>query len=141
MAVTHENVPRLAATGSLSAMCLEDKFELIKEIGDGSFGSVALARVRTAGAHIARRGTMVSVSCVMEIAKTHNSPGRYQDDEENLRLFRPMPGTSRGHLPALVTCPCSSRAGSRDLLRSNVEEATHLHGAYGWQPVPANEST
>lgn len=31
----------------------------MKEIGDGSFGSVALARVRTAGAHIARRGTLV----------------------------------------------------------------------------------
>lgn len=31
----------------------------MKEIGDGSFGSVALARVRTAGSHIARRGTLV----------------------------------------------------------------------------------
>ena len=40
-------------------MCLEEKFELLKEIGDGSFGSVALARTRTAGAHIARRGTLV----------------------------------------------------------------------------------
>lgn len=44
-----------------SAWCLEDKFEIIKEVGDGSFGSVALARVRTNGAHIARRGTMVRV--------------------------------------------------------------------------------
>ena len=63
MAVTHEYLPRLTANanGSLSAMCLEDKFELLREIGDGSFGSVALARVRTAGAHIARRGTMVGV--------------------------------------------------------------------------------
>lgn len=43
----------------MSSTCLEDKFEIIKDIGDGSFGSVALARVRTAGAHIARRGTMV----------------------------------------------------------------------------------
>lgn len=67
MAVTHEQPPRLAANGSLSAMCLEDKFELLKEIGDGSFGSVALARVRTAGGHIARRGTMVSVTRFMEI--------------------------------------------------------------------------
>jgi meiosis induction protein kinase IME2/SME1 len=33
---------------------------VIKEIGDGSFGSVALARVRGAGASVARRGTMVS---------------------------------------------------------------------------------
>lgn len=45
---------------SMSAICLEDKFEVIEEIGDGSFGSVALARVRTAGAHVARRGTLVS---------------------------------------------------------------------------------
>jgi meiosis induction protein kinase IME2/SME1 len=43
-----------------SAVCLEDRFEVIKEIGDGSFGSVDLARVRTAGSHIARRGTLVS---------------------------------------------------------------------------------
>lgn len=40
--------------------CLESRFELLKEIGDGSFGSVALARVRTAGASVARRGTLVS---------------------------------------------------------------------------------
>lgn len=33
---------------------------MIKEIGDGSFGSVALARVRANGATVARRGTMVS---------------------------------------------------------------------------------
>ncbi len=38
---------------------LSDRFELMKEIGDGSFGSVAVARVRTAGSNIARRGTMV----------------------------------------------------------------------------------
>lgn len=44
-----------------SGQCLSDKFEVIKEIGDGSFGSVALARVRAGGAHIARRNTMVSM--------------------------------------------------------------------------------
>jgi meiosis induction protein kinase IME2/SME1 len=41
-------------------MALEDRFEVLKEIGDGSFGSVVLARVRTAGASVARRGTVVS---------------------------------------------------------------------------------
>lgn len=45
-------------------MALEDRFEVLKEIGDGSFGSVVLARVRTAGASVARRGTVVSTSAV-----------------------------------------------------------------------------
>ncbi|KAL8708525.1 MAG: hypothetical protein Q9220_006577 [cf. Caloplaca sp. 1 TL-2023] len=45
----------------MSTICLEDRFEVLKDIGDGSFGSVALARVRTAGAHIARRGTLVAI--------------------------------------------------------------------------------
>lgn len=43
-------------------MTLEDRFEVIKEVGDGSFGSVVLARTRTAGSNVARRGTMVSPS-------------------------------------------------------------------------------
>lgn len=59
MAIEHQ-YPRGSSNGAMSAVCLEDKFEVIKEIGDGSFGSVALARVRTAGAHVARRGTLVS---------------------------------------------------------------------------------
>lgn len=41
-------------------LALEDRFEILKEIGDGSFGSVVLGRVRTAGANVARRGTVVS---------------------------------------------------------------------------------
>jgi meiosis induction protein kinase IME2/SME1 len=40
---------------------LEGRFEVIKEIGDGSFGNVVLARVRAAGANVARRGTMVNL--------------------------------------------------------------------------------
>lgn len=39
---------------------LEDRFEVLKDIGDGSFGSVVLARVRGAGSAVARRGTIVS---------------------------------------------------------------------------------
>ncbi|RFU74385.1 serine threonine- kinase mak [Trichoderma arundinaceum] len=42
-------------------MALEDRFEVVKEIGDGSFGSVVLARTRTAGASVARRGTLVAI--------------------------------------------------------------------------------
>ncbi|KAF4121975.1 hypothetical protein GMORB2_7568 [Geosmithia morbida] len=42
-------------------LALEDRFEVLKEIGDGSFGNVVLARVRTAGASVARRGTVVAI--------------------------------------------------------------------------------
>lgn len=58
MTVSQELPPRASSHGAMTS--LEDRFELLKEIGDGSFGSVALARVRTAGANIARRGTLVS---------------------------------------------------------------------------------
>ncbi|CAL3972828.1 unnamed protein product [Diplocarpon coronariae] len=40
---------------------LEDRFEVLKDIGDGSFGSVVLARVRGAGAAVARRGTVIAI--------------------------------------------------------------------------------
>ena len=43
-----------------NGQALEDRFEVLKDIGDGSFGSVVLARVRGAGASVARRGTVVS---------------------------------------------------------------------------------
>ncbi|OQO12048.1 hypothetical protein B0A48_02687 [Cryoendolithus antarcticus] len=46
---------------SHQALCLDDKYEVIKDIGDGSFGSVALGRTRGAGAHAVRRGTMVAI--------------------------------------------------------------------------------
>ncbi|KAF2156068.1 kinase-like protein [Myriangium duriaei CBS 260.36] len=43
------------------AVTLEDKYEVVKEIGDGSFGSVALGRTRSAGAGVVRRNTMVAI--------------------------------------------------------------------------------
>lgn len=62
MAIHHETSYRSSTPHAQVALALEDKFEILKDdIGDGSFGSVALARVRTAGAHIARRGTTVRV--------------------------------------------------------------------------------
>lgn len=82
--VSHRHWP--AANASL---CLEDKFEVVKEIGDGSFGSVALARVRSAGAQIARRGTLVRCTrsgCVTFVSILMPFLDRHQDDEEDLRL-------------------------------------------------------
>ncbi|EHY60347.1 Serine/threonine protein kinase [Exophiala dermatitidis] len=57
MAVTGQG----SRPGSQSLVALEDRFEVIREIGDGSFGSVALARVRANGASVARRNTMVAI--------------------------------------------------------------------------------
>ncbi|KAK2072966.1 hypothetical protein P8C59_007283 [Phyllachora maydis] len=51
----------LASIDSFHLLALEDRFEVLKDIGDGSFGSVVLARVRTAGASVARRGTVVAI--------------------------------------------------------------------------------
>ena len=59
MTVVYDASYRAWPQNQPSPLCLEDKFELLKEIGDGSFGSVALARVRSAGANVARRGTLV----------------------------------------------------------------------------------
>ncbi|KAK8039231.1 Sporulation protein kinase p.t1.c1 [Apiospora rasikravindrae] len=61
MTVAHDLTHRGSHTSQSSAgMALEDRFEVLKEIGDGSFGSVVLARVRTAGASVARRGTVLT---------------------------------------------------------------------------------
>ncbi|KAG0646300.1 Sporulation kinase pit1 [Hyphodiscus hymeniophilus] len=56
----------LTHRGSMTAqnsagMALEDRFEVLKDIGDGSFGSVVLARVRSAGSSVARRGTVIAI--------------------------------------------------------------------------------
>ncbi|OAA44248.1 serine/threonine-protein kinase MAK [Metarhizium rileyi] len=58
MTVAADLTHRTACQGQ---MALEDRFEVLKEIGDGSFGSVVLARVRTAGANVARRGSVVAI--------------------------------------------------------------------------------
>ncbi|PYH99602.1 kinase-like protein [Aspergillus ellipticus CBS 707.79] len=59
MTVCYDHTSRSAAPTSVAT--LEDRFEVLKEVGDGSFGSVAVARVRTAGSNVARRGTMVAI--------------------------------------------------------------------------------
>lgn len=68
---------------SYANAALEDRFEVIKEIGDGSFGSVALARVRANGASVARRGTMVGFLAVLRGTDLHFL-GCYQNHEKDL---------------------------------------------------------
>ena len=79
---SHRGWPQGSTHG---AVCLQDKFEVLKDIGDGSFGSVALARVRTAGAHVARRGTLVSLDCFITSLTCVADVilGCHQDDEED----------------------------------------------------------
>lgn len=60
MAIAIETPYRNSSSHAISTP-LEERFEVIKEIGDGSFGSVALARVRAGGTSVARRGTMVGI--------------------------------------------------------------------------------
>ncbi|KAH8811758.1 meiosis induction protein kinase-like protein [Xylogone sp. PMI_703] len=61
MTVAYDTAHRGISSQSMSGMALEDRFEVLKDIGDGSFGSVVLARVRSAGSNIARRGTVVAI--------------------------------------------------------------------------------
>ena len=73
----------LSSSQSTTGTALEDRFEVLKEIGDGSFGSVVLARVRTAGSNIARRGTVVSIIHIIgPVQETHYDLDCYQDNEE-----------------------------------------------------------
>ena len=68
MALLHDTSHRGWSQGSThGATTLQEKFEMMKEIGDGSFGSVALARVRGGGSHVAKRGTLVSVTRLCSI--------------------------------------------------------------------------
>ncbi|EME49926.1 hypothetical protein DOTSEDRAFT_68671 [Dothistroma septosporum NZE10] len=62
MTVAYDNMSyRGWSSNSHSAVCLEDRFEVLKDIGDGSFGSVTLGRTKSAGAHLVRRGTLVAI--------------------------------------------------------------------------------
>jgi len=63
MTVAYDTSYRGWPSSSHSTVCLEDKFEILKDIGDGSFGSVTLGKTRSAGAHIVRRGTLVCAKC------------------------------------------------------------------------------
>jgi meiosis induction protein kinase IME2/SME1 len=78
MTVSHEFLLRGSTQNSVVA--LEDRFEVLKEIGDGSFGSVVLARTRTAGSNVARRGTMVCFRALLletrKLIRSSRSPSR-----------------------------------------------------------------
>ncbi|KAG0128871.1 kinase-like domain-containing protein [Tuber indicum] len=51
----------MVSSTSTANMALTDRFEILKDIGDGSFGSVVLAKVRSAGSNVARRGSVVAI--------------------------------------------------------------------------------
>ena len=82
MTVAYDLPARKSSVGVMGSMCLDEKFEVIKEVGDGSFGSVHLARVRTAGAHIAKRGTMV------RLMRTRYSVDTCADEDDRSRSRR-----------------------------------------------------
>lgn len=94
MTVAHDLTHRGSALTGSNGYALEDRFEVLKEIGDGSFGSVVLARVRTAGANVARRGTVVSSGsssrCLNRRELTFGL-GRNQNHEKVLRIVHAMP--------------------------------------------------
>jgi len=55
------------------AMTLHEKYEIVKEIGDGSFGSVCLGRTRSAGAQYVRRNTMVRPNQSSVVTRSNSS--------------------------------------------------------------------
>jgi meiosis induction protein kinase IME2/SME1 len=74
MTVTYDTSSRGWASSSQQSLCLEDKYEILKDIGDGSFGSVTLGRTRSAGAQTVRRGTMVSLSKSTDVRRMLTNP-------------------------------------------------------------------
>lgn len=127
---------------STAATTLEDKYEIVKEIGDGSFGSVALGRTRSAGAHIVRRNTMVSLFDVTDCkTASHTASGGNQDDEKDFRVFLAVYGASRSHLSKDTSQSPTSGSSLRDLSGSTESEATYRDGVHGWQPLSIDESS
>lgn len=112
---------------------------MIKEIGDGSFGSVCLARVRGAGASVARRGTMVSTDKELPLFENSFFAGRHQNNEEDVRIIRAVSRTSRGHFPPNTTGPHPSCPCVGYFLGSIQSETTHMHGIYGWESISIDE--
>jgi len=98
MTVAHDLMHRRSSTPTPTAgtASLEDRFEVLKDIGDGSFGSVVLARVRSAGSSVARRGTVVSrsISVMLLMTEFNGRTDCNQDDEEELRIVCTMSGAS-----------------------------------------------
>ncbi|KAF2762026.1 kinase-like protein [Pseudovirgaria hyperparasitica] len=72
MTVAFDPTHRVYSQGGRAPLCLEDKYEIMKEIGDGSFGSVVLGRVRSAGSHVARRGSLVAIKTMKKTFEHFN---------------------------------------------------------------------
>ena len=127
---------------SSGTMLLNDRFEVVKDIGDGSFGTVVLAKVRSAGSGIARRGTLVcfppfatySVECCL-----HRITGCDQNHEEEIRVFPAVSGATRSYLFEVTTSPSPFGPCSRYFSRSNNQEVAYLYGVYGWESLPVDE--
>lgn len=105
------------ATAPTSVATLEDRFDILKEIGDGSFGSVAVARVRTAGSNVARRGTMVRRNYPRLLGPMLLTPfiGGGQDYEEDLRLTSSVSRATRSHFPPNIASSSSPRPSAGHL--------------------------
>ena len=76
----------MSLISSGNTLSLTDKFDVLKDIGDGSFGSVVLAKVRSAGSSVARRGSVVRIhfySFLWRDILTVRT-GCNQDDEEDI---------------------------------------------------------
>ena len=112
---------------------------MLKDIGDGSFGSVVLARVRTAGATVARRGTVVRSPAMDASNGVNRFLGCHQDNEKDVRIYGTLPRVTRGHLFEVTASSCSFGTSSRHLPRSLQPKAPHLHGIYGWKFIPTDE--